>query len=314
MSDSRLWGDYTLQSEQVQQQAAVAPRTQNSQIDKNAFLLLLITQMKYQDPMNPMDDKEFVAQMAQFSALEQMQNLNATMSYSQSFSMIGRTVAGQAMNPVSGQIEEFGGYVDSVVLKNGEPYVVIGEAEYKASDVKNVFTDAQTTIAKSMNDNLFNSQNIMLVGKYIQAIVQDGDKPAEFVEGKVDYVKFALGVPILVVGNKEIYPQEVISVADGSLLTGKTVSIEETDEEGVVTRLPYKIGGVTIKDDKAYLQLGDKLVEIEKIDRVIEALKYVGKEIKSLSLNGVADGVLIKDKVPYLTVGDEMIKFSEILK
>lgn len=51
-----------------------------STLDKNAFMLLLVTQFKYQDPLNPMDDKEFVAQMAQFSSLEQLMNLNTSMT------------------------------------------------------------------------------------------------------------------------------------------------------------------------------------------------------------------------------------------
>mgnify|MGYP000395099561 CR=1 FL=1 len=53
----------------------------NSQnrIDKNAFLNLLIIQLKNQDPLNPVEDKEFIAQMAQFSSLEQLQELNKKM-------------------------------------------------------------------------------------------------------------------------------------------------------------------------------------------------------------------------------------------
>jgi flagellar basal-body rod modification protein FlgD len=47
-------------------------------LDKDAFLRLLTTQLANQDPLNPMEDREFIAQLAQFSSLEQMQTLNKT--------------------------------------------------------------------------------------------------------------------------------------------------------------------------------------------------------------------------------------------
>ena len=48
-------------------------------MDKNAFLQLLITQLRYQDPLEPRDNGEFLAQMAQFTSLEQVQNMNTSM-------------------------------------------------------------------------------------------------------------------------------------------------------------------------------------------------------------------------------------------
>ena len=49
---------------------------QGGELDKNAFLELLITQLRYQDPLKPSDNGEFLAQMAQFTSLEQVQNIN----------------------------------------------------------------------------------------------------------------------------------------------------------------------------------------------------------------------------------------------
>jgi flagellar basal-body rod modification protein FlgD len=50
-------------------------RTGNSSLGKDEFLKILMTQLQNQDPMNPMEDKEFIAQMAQFSTLEQTTNM-----------------------------------------------------------------------------------------------------------------------------------------------------------------------------------------------------------------------------------------------
>ncbi|MBS4021287.1 MAG: hypothetical protein KGZ79_02535 [Dethiobacter sp.] len=48
------------------------------ELDKHAFLELLITRLRYQDPLNPSDNGEFLAQMAQFTSLEQVQNINSS--------------------------------------------------------------------------------------------------------------------------------------------------------------------------------------------------------------------------------------------
>nr|WEY80003.1 flagellar hook assembly protein FlgD [Bacillus velezensis] len=52
----------------------------STNLGKDEFLKILMTQVQNQDPLNPVDDKEFISQMATFSSLEQMMNMNTTMT------------------------------------------------------------------------------------------------------------------------------------------------------------------------------------------------------------------------------------------
>ena len=77
----------------------VEGRQTSSQLGKDDFLKLLITQLSNQDPTNPMEDTQFIAQMAQFSSLEQMTNLSTSfekmatlLNSSEAASTIGKTV------------------------------------------------------------------------------------------------------------------------------------------------------------------------------------------------------------------------------
>ncbi len=80
--------------------------TGNNQLDKDAFLKLMLTQMKYQDPTNPMQSHEMAAQLAQFTSLEQLNNIHMTLesmknqqapqSNFQALALIGKRVSGDS--------------------------------------------------------------------------------------------------------------------------------------------------------------------------------------------------------------------------
>ncbi len=75
----------------------VPVREAQANLGKDDFLKLLVTQLKHQDPSNPVKDQNFIAQMAQFSSLEQMQNISQSidrLSNRQSYSLIGQYVKG----------------------------------------------------------------------------------------------------------------------------------------------------------------------------------------------------------------------------
>ena len=81
----------------------------NDTLGKDAFLKLLIAELSNQDPLNPMEDREFVSQMATFSSLEQMQNMNSTletMAEANKFSAV--QYIGKAVAFTKGEGEEAG--------------------------------------------------------------------------------------------------------------------------------------------------------------------------------------------------------------
>jgi len=206
-------------------------RKPGNDLDKDAFLKLLLVQLQYQDPLNPMEDREFIAQMAQFSALEQMQNMNNAYARSQAYDMIGRDVAGLSFSEASNTYNWVEGIVTGVTFKGGEPVLEVKTHDGKIMDlelkrVEHVGEDvSRLHLMQSMNTNIANQQYMMLIDQYVQAVtVDESGRPNGYIEGKVSSIRFGAAGTTLVVGNREISPGEVISVGPANSIYGKTVS------------------------------------------------------------------------------------------
>lgn len=103
-----------------------AAMDKNAALGKDEFLKLLITQLRFQDPMNPMEDKEFIAQMAQFNSLEQMQTLNKNFTANSEFSQLTQASSLIGKNVSIRQDEEtFPGKVMEVRKVDGELKIMV---------------------------------------------------------------------------------------------------------------------------------------------------------------------------------------------
>lgn len=108
-----------------------------SSMDQDTFLQILCAQLQYQDPTKGVDSTEYVSQLAQFSALEQMSNLNdkmesllAAQNLIYGSSLIGKEVA---VENSSG--ETVTGTVDGFYVEDGEVFLSVGETYYSIDDV-----------------------------------------------------------------------------------------------------------------------------------------------------------------------------------
>lgn len=124
-----------LQAQMAEAEALLAARTPNKTLGQEEFLKLLTTQFSQQDPMEPVKDTEFIAQMAQFTSLEQMNALTQSFSYNSASSLIGREVT---VKTGAQDADQISGVVDAVHFGDKGAELLIGENRYSMNDVVTV--------------------------------------------------------------------------------------------------------------------------------------------------------------------------------
>lgn len=120
---------------------AVNGRTASQELGKDDFLKLLLTQLSNQDPTRPMENTEFIAQMAQFSSLEQMTNMSTEfaklanmLSSNEAVSLLGKNVTiSTGDTSVNGVVE--------AVTRSEDPQVEVNGMLYSMDQIKSVYGD-----------------------------------------------------------------------------------------------------------------------------------------------------------------------------
>ena len=110
------------------------------ELGQDSFMKLLLTQLKYQDPLSPMEDKEFITQLAQFSSLSEMQKLNEAFGELASVQSLASATAfiGKSVTGLSEAGEEISGIAQASLLREGKVYVRVGDSELPIATIREV--------------------------------------------------------------------------------------------------------------------------------------------------------------------------------
>lgn len=123
--------------------------TGSTQVDSNTFLTLMLKQLEYQDPLSPMDNKDFLSQQAQFTQLSTTQEMSANIAQNnnimQTLTLVGKEVTLTDPNDAKKTIT---GTVSQAVFSSTSANIMVGGKEYPISLIKSVqatSTAGQTT-------------------------------------------------------------------------------------------------------------------------------------------------------------------------
>ncbi len=239
-------------------------KSKNDALDKDTFIKLLITQMKYQDPLNPMDNQEMMAQLAQFSALEQMQNVANMTEKQLAHGLVGKVVEFNFKDSETGIIQSLLGSVDYVKTNGSSVLIGIGNKEIELGDITKVVDP--TTIQQ-------NFSAYELIGKTVQATYIDSKTKEELiVEGKVLSVNMKDGKPYVVIGSGdsklEIDLQNVHNMVESPSLIGKTITANIVNEDGEVEIIEGTVQYVFVKSGSTYVCVNDKIIDLNDIETI----------------------------------------------
>lgn len=113
-------------------------KASNNDLGYDQFLQLLCAEMQYQDPLEPTSNTEYVAQLATFSQMEAMLNMQNSIESSNANALVGKYVIVKTTSTSTGETTAVAGFVDYVQYENGKQYLSINGSLYSIDDLYEV--------------------------------------------------------------------------------------------------------------------------------------------------------------------------------
>jgi flagellar basal-body rod modification protein FlgD len=188
-------------------------------LGKDDFLRLLVTQLKYQDPLNPLDQNQFLAQTAQFTSLEQLQSISAGIE------TLGTLLGGNALADTAGLVGRTVRSATRDVAYDGRPLTLSFSLDAPVSsvtvDVRNaagtvvrrIVTGAtQPGTASVVWDGRDASGALVMAGPYTYTVSGTGGGQPAAVEGVISSLRVVNGLPVYRVGDASVHPWDIFDV------------------------------------------------------------------------------------------------------
>ncbi len=186
-----------------------------NQMDKEAFLQLLVAQMKYQDPLQPTSNTEYISQYAQFSQVEQMQNMSASMDLQRASGLVGEHVYIKTTSG-SGQTDYIEGKVDYVVYENGKAYLSIDESLYSLDDLDTVVDKEYLDAYNKAFDLVARINQLPNINSIELSDASDVEELKEIYDNMTDYEKSFVAKDVETNLNKYVAKMEELRTETGA--------------------------------------------------------------------------------------------------
>ncbi len=211
----------------------------NNQLDKDAFLKLLLAQMKNQDPTNPLKSHEMAAQLAQFTSLEKLTNIDqsidglrkdqAPLQSYESLNLIGKAVSGDS-SKISRSVDSDAHNIRFNLGQDSQK----AKIEVKDADGKVIRTLEMANVKKGRNElnwnGLMDDGTKAAPGEYsinVEAHGSNGKKLAVETkyDGIIDGVQFTPQGPMLTIGKQQLRLSDVSKIVDPSVVQQPTQNV-----------------------------------------------------------------------------------------
>lgn len=251
--------------------------TGNNQLDKEAFMKLLLTQMKNQDPMNPMESHEMATQLAQFTSLEKLTNIDDSIRAQtkaaepglnfDSLKLIGKVVGGDSANILRENDDE----IHSIRL-NALGDVKDLQVEIRDEGGQTIRTLNKSRVSQGRVDIEWNglledgqkarAGNYKVIASGIGTNGRGVGIETGF-EGVVTGVTFGKGGPTLMVGNQKVIMSDIKNIAD-PVETEKAQQLAAQFLKKPTTPAADLQKFIPIPESKSVASKGDTYLEVKK--------------------------------------------------